>query len=155
MSTKFTEDCVAVLNVAMPAAERKAKAAGRVLQPSERAEVARLVRESLGGNHEALEALTVFTGAPATPAKAAPAINEDSDLGRLLLEAGHRRSPFFAETAPRSGTQIAEDAAIPGATPGVSDEIARMPLNAGDQKFHELTRAWAQTVSFGGSRLTD
>jgi hypothetical protein len=154
MSTTFSEDCVAVLNVAMPAAERRAQGEGRVLQASERAEVARLVRESLNGNHESLTALKVWTGAPASsPAKpAAPAVNEATDLGRALL-AGRHRSPFFAETAPRTAAQIAEAAGIDGATPGISDEIGRMPLINGDEKFRELTQSWAKTVSFGGQRL--
>jgi hypothetical protein len=154
MSTTFTEDVAAVLNTVMPAAERKAKAAGRALAATERSEIARLVRESLGGNHEALEALKVFTGAPATPAKpVAPTITETSDLGRLLLETGRHRSPFFAETSPRTVKEITEDAGIPGATPGLADEIGRMPLVNGDQKFHDLTQAWALQVPFGGQRL--
>jgi hypothetical protein len=153
MSTKFTEDCVAVLNVVMPKAEARAKFKGRVLAAIERSEIARLVRESLRGNAEALETLQLYTGTPASPAKpAAPVIGETSDLGRALLEAAGHRSPFFAETA-RSGAEIAEDAAIPGATAGIADEIGRMPLISGDATYHELTRNWAMSVPFGGRKL--
>jgi hypothetical protein len=113
-----------------------------------------LVRESLRGNHEALETLKIYAGPLPPPAKsAAPAIGETTDLGAALL-AGPHRSPFF-ETAPRSGTEIAEAAGIDGATPGVSDEIARMPLVNGDAAFRDLTRSWAKKISFGGQRLDD
>jgi hypothetical protein len=154
MSTKFTEDCVAVLNTVMPRAEARAKAAGRALAATERAEIARLVRESLSGNGQALEALKVWTGTPASsPAKpAAPAVNEETNLGAALLEAAGHRSPFF-ETAPRTGSTIAEDA-IPWPAPGISDVIARMPLITGDGSFHELIeRTLARSTSFGGTRL--
>ena len=152
MSTKFTEDCVAVLNVVMPKAEARAKLAGRVLAAIERSEVAHLVRESLRGNHEALETLKIYAGPLPSPAKVAvPTVNEETNLGQALL-AGPHRSPFF-ETAPRS-SQITEDAETRFA-PGLSDQIARMPLVDGDSAFHNLTRNFAKTVSFGGRRLAD
>jgi hypothetical protein len=190
MTTQSTEDRVAVLNVAGRLLEAKAKATGRVPTATEYSEVARLSRESLGPNGPAaLEALLVLTGAPAAPAKAAaPAVNEETDLGRALIEGSGRRSPFFAEAASRTAAQIteatdlgpslmesgrrttarspffseslartlkeiAEDAAVPGATVGVADEIGRMALVNGDEKYHELTRAWAMSVPFGGRRL--
>ena len=68
---KFLEDVAAILNVVMPKAEARAKAKGRVLAANERSEVARLVRESVSGNAEALEALKVWVGMLASPAKAA------------------------------------------------------------------------------------
>jgi hypothetical protein len=103
MSTKFTEDCTAVLNVAMPAAEHKAKATGRVLQASERAEIARLVRESLSGNHDSLEALKAWTGTPVAEAAKGPehekAVKEElvraCRVARLMLG----RGPTAAEQA--------------------------------------------------------
>jgi hypothetical protein len=153
MTTKFLEDVSSILNVVMPKAEARAKLKGRVLAAIERSEIARLVRESLKGNREALETLQLYAGTPTSPAKPAPAVSETTDLGKALLEAAGHRSPFFAETAARSGAQIAEDASIPGATPGIADEIGRMPLINGDEKFHDLTRAWAMSVPFGGRRL--
>jgi hypothetical protein len=150
---KFLEDVAAVLNVAMPAAECKAKAAGRVLQPSERTEVARLVRESLSGNAQALEALKIWTGSPATPAKAAPAINEDTDLGRALLESAGGRSPFFAETGPRSAKEIIESAGT--FSPETSKLADQLPAFRRDDIFGQAMRDLAQTVPFGGSRLDD
>jgi hypothetical protein len=103
MSTKFTEDCVAVLNVAMPAAERKAKAAGRVLQPSERAEVARLVRESLDGNRDALEALKTWTGTPVAESAKGPefekAVKEELVRRCQVLRLMKGRGPTAAEQA--------------------------------------------------------
>jgi hypothetical protein len=154
MSTQLDKDVSAVLSAVMPKAEARAKFKGRVLAAVERSEIARLIRESLRGNHEALETLQLYTGTPAfPPAKpAVPAVNEETNLGKALLS-GHRGSPFFAETAPRSGAEIAEDASIPGVVPGVSDAIARLPLVDGDSTFHELTRAWAMSVPFGGRRL--
>ena len=154
---KFLEDVAAILNVVMPKAEARAKAKGRVLAATERSEVARLVRESVSGNAEALEALKVWVGTPASPAKAAAAaVNEETDLGRALMESGRRStapSPFFSESVARTVKEITEDAGIAGATPGVSDEIGRMPLVNGDERFHELTRSWASQVSFGGQKL--
>jgi len=152
---KLLEDVAAVLNVVMPRAEARAKGAGRVLAATERSEVARLVRESLSGNAQALEALKVWIGTPASPKSTTPAIGEETDLGRALLESGGHRSPFFAETGPRTVKDITEDAGISGATPGVSDEIARMPLINGDERYHELMRSVALRTSFGGRRLDD
>jgi hypothetical protein len=153
MSTQFDRDVSDILTVIMSKAESRAKAAGRVLAATERSEIARLVRESLSGNTQALQALRVHIGTPAAPAKAASTVNETTDLGRALLETGRHRSPFFAETAPRTAAQIAEDAAIPGVTPGISDAIGRMPLVDGDAAYHELTRNWALGTSFGGQKL--
>jgi hypothetical protein len=155
MSTKFTEDCVAVLNVAMPAAERKAKAAGRVLQPSERAMVAQLVRESLSGNLEALAALQVWTGAPAAPAKpAAPAIGETTDLGRALLEGNGHRSPFFfSKNAPRTAKEIIESAG--NFSPETSKLADQLPAFRRDEIKTQAVLDLARAVSFGGRRLDD
>jgi hypothetical protein len=103
MPTKFTEDCVAVLNVAMPAAERKAKAAGRILQPSERAEVARLVRESLSGNANALAALKTWTGTPVAEVAKGPghekAVKEELVRACRVLRLMVGRGPTAAEQA--------------------------------------------------------
>ena len=152
MSTQFDKDVSNILTAIMPRAERHAKLKGRLLAAVERSEIARLVRESLRGSKEALETLQLYDGSPASPAKAAvPAVNEATNLGEALL-AGHHRSPFFAETAPRAA-EVAEDASIPGVVPGVSDAIARLPLVDGDSAFHRLTRAWAMSVPFGGTRL--
>jgi hypothetical protein len=153
MTTQFTADCAAILNAIMPRAEARASLKGRVLAAVERSEIARLVRESLRGSKEALETLQLFTGTPALPARpAAPAITEATDLGAALLEAAGHRSPFFAGTA-RTVKAIAEDASIPGATPGVADEIGRMALVNGDERFHQLTQSWAMKIPFGGTRL--
>jgi hypothetical protein len=154
MSTQFDKDVSNILSTVMPRCEARASLKGRVLAAVERSEIAHLVRESLRGNREALETLQLFTGTPASsPAKpAVSVVNETTNLGEALL-AGRHRSPFFAETAPRSATEIAEDAAIPGATPGISNEIGHMALIDGDNAFHNLTRSWAKTVSFGGRRL--
>ena len=68
------------------------------------------------------------------------AVNEETDLGRVLMESGRRStapSPFFSESVARTVKEITEDAGIAGATPGVSDEIGRMPLVNGDERFHE------------------
>jgi hypothetical protein len=108
MSTKFSEDCTAVLNVAMPAAERRAQGEGRVLQASERAEVARLVRESLSGNGNALEALKVWTGTPVAEAAKGPApdkaVKEElvraCRVARIMLG----RGPTAAEQADLEST---------------------------------------------------
>jgi hypothetical protein len=156
MSTKFTKNCAVRVDVVMPLVEAYAKAQGRALRPSDRSEIERLVQEWEGGNLEALEALKVWTGAPVAPAKpAAPAVNEETDLGRALMESGRRstaRSPFFSESVAQTVKEITEDAGIRFA-PGLSDEIARMPLVDGDSAFHTLTRDFAKTVSFGGRRL--
>jgi hypothetical protein len=152
MSTKFTEDCTAILNVVMPKAEARAKLAGRVLAALERSEVAHLVRESLRGNHEALESLQLYTGTPASPAKpAAPAVNEETDLGRALL-AGRHWSPFF-ETAPRSAAQITESAGnFSPETAKLSDQL---PAFKRDEIFGQAMLDFAQTVPFGARRLDD
>ncbi len=153
MSTQLDKDTAAILNVVMPKAERKAKLAGRLLAAIERSEIAKLVREALRGSRSALETLQLYTGTPALPARpAAPAITEATDLGAALLEAAGHRSPFFAGTA-RTVKAIAEDASIPGATPGVADEIGRMALVNGDERFHQLTQSWAMKIPFGGTRL--
>jgi hypothetical protein len=153
MSTQFDKDVSGTLSVIMPRAEARAAAAGHPLRATERSEIARLVRESLGGNLQALTALQVWVGAPSPPVKpAAPAVDEETDLGRALL-AGQHRSPFFAETAPRTVKEISEDAGIPGASPGISNEIGHMALIDGDSAFHELARSWAMSVPFGGRRL--
>jgi hypothetical protein len=152
MSTQLDRDVSTVLNAVVPRAERKAKLAGRVLAALERSEIARLTRAALRGNVQALESLKIYAGPLPSPAKAAVStVNEETDLGQALL-AGHRGSPFFAETAPRAA-EVAEDASIPGATQGIADEIGRMPLINGDAKFHDLTRAWAMKIPFGGRRL--
>jgi len=140
------------LNEAVPLAKAHAEATGHPLRAADYSEIARLAREWRGGNADALEGLRVWTGAPAAK-PTAPAIGEDTDLGRLLLETAGHRSPFFAETGPRTVKDITEDAGIPGATPGIADEIGRMPVINGDQKFHELTQSWARMVPFGGQRL--
>jgi hypothetical protein len=153
MSTQLDRDVSTVLNAVVPKAEARAKLAGRLLAAIERSEIAKLVREALRGSHEALQTLQLYTGTPALPARpAVPAVGEETDLGRALL-AGRHRSPFFAEAAPRTAAQIAEAAGIEGATPGVADEIGRMPLTNGDERFHNLTRAWARMIPFGGQRL--
>ncbi len=104
MSTQLDRDVSTVLNAVMPKAEAHAKLAGRLLAALERSEIAKLVRESLRGSREALETLQLYTGTSTSPAKAAaPAVSETTDLGKALLEAAGHRSPFFAETAARSG----------------------------------------------------
>ena len=153
MTTQFTADCAAILNVVMPKAEARASLKGRLLAAIERSDIAHLVRESLRGNREALETLQLYTGTPALPARPAVAvIGETSNLGEALFEAAGHRSPFFAGTA-RTVKAIAEDASIPGATPGVADEIGRMALVNGDERFHQLTQSWAMKIPFGGTRL--
>ena len=103
MSTQFTEDCVAVLNVAMPKAEARAKAAGRALLATERAEVARLVRESLSGNAQSLEALKVWTGTPVTETAKGPehekAVKEELVRACRVLRLMEGRGPTAAEQA--------------------------------------------------------
>jgi hypothetical protein len=179
---KFLEDVAFVLNVAMPKAEARAEAAGRPLLATERSEVARLVRESLSGNAESLDALKVWTGSPAFPAKpAAPVIGEETDLGRALL-AGQHRSPYFAETAPRSAVQITEEtdlgrallesgshrspffaetactaAQIAEDAPEFSAETSKLatslPAFQRDEIFGQAMVDFARTVPFGARRL--
>lgn len=155
MSTSFDREVALTLNDLMPRAEARALAAGHPLLATERQAITKLIRESLAGDRESLEKLRPWIS-PATPAKPVPAITETSDLGQLLMESGRRstaRSPFFSESVARTVKEINEDTGIPGATPGVSDEIGRMPLVNGDERFHELTRSWASQVSFGGQKL--
>ena len=148
---KFLEDVSAVLNVAMPAAEAKAKAAGRPLAATERAEAARLVRESLSGNTQALEALKVWTGTLAAPAKPAAAPITEADLGHLLLETAGRRSPFFAETGPRTVKEITESAgSFSAETSRLSDEL---PAFKRDDIFNQAMVDFARTVPFGAKRI--
>jgi len=154
MNEKFLEDVAAVLNVVMPRAEARAKAAGRILAATERSEIARLVRESLSGNAQALEALKAWTGAPVAPAKpAAPAITETSDLGRLLLEMAGRRSPFFAETGPRTAKEITESAGT--FSPEVSKLSDQLPAFKRNDIFNQAMVDFARTVPFGSRRLDD
>jgi hypothetical protein len=149
MSTKFTEDCTAILNVVMPAAERRAQGEGRVLQASERAEVARLVRESLHGNHESLTALKVWTGTPVAEAAKGPehdkAVREElvraCRVARIMLGRGPTAaeqsdlestiraravSPTLAETGPLSfGHAVMEGRLGAVRSPGFAPPVAR------------------------------
>ncbi len=104
MTTTFTEDRVAVLNVAMRRAEAKAKAAGRVLTPTERSEIARLSGETLGANGvAALEALKVFTGTPVAEVAKGPehekAVKEELVRACRVLRLKLGRGPTAAEQA--------------------------------------------------------
>jgi hypothetical protein len=100
---KFLEDVSAVLNTVMPRAEARATAAGHPLRATERAEVARLVRESLSGNHESLEALKIWTGTPVAESAKGPGdekgVKEElvraCRVARLMLG----RGPTAAEQA--------------------------------------------------------
>jgi hypothetical protein len=149
---KFLEDVAVVLNTVMPRAEARAKGAGRVLAATERSEIARLVRESLSGNAQALEALKVWTGTPAAK-PTTPAIGEDTDLGRALLESGGHRSPFFAETSPRTVKEITESAG--NFSPEVSKLSDQLPAFRRDEIFDQAMVDRARAVSFGGRRLGD
>ncbi len=102
-TTKFLEDVSVVLNVAMPRAEARAKGAGRVLLATERAEVARLVRECLSGNAQSLEALKAWTGTPAAESAKGPehekAVREELVRACQVLRLMQGRGPTAAEQA--------------------------------------------------------
>jgi hypothetical protein len=148
MSTSFDREVALTLNDLMPRAEAWAIATGR---PLDRKEFTKLIRESHAGNLESLEKSRAYLP-PVAPAKpATPAINEATDLGRALLETAGRRSPFFAETGPRTVKDITESAGT--FSPEVSKLSDQLPSFKRDDIFNAAMVDFARTVPFGSRRL--